>query len=371
MKDAKTELPIWWPHKPPVYDLNKSYLENVEQGPFFDGPLPERRELLQEEWIDFLGFKLKSPIGVPAGPLLNAKWVSFAARMGFDIVTYKTIRSQTHPAHPLPNMVYVETHGQLNASRSKETLCTAARPPSQLTDLAVTNSFGIPSMAPDFLLEDIASANQSLDPGQVMIVSVVGTPRSGEDFIEDFAACAALARDGGAKIIEADLSCPNVASCEGSLFLSPQMVYDISLRIKQAIGPIPLVIKVGVIEEEALLREVMVQAAKANVEAICGINTVSMKVVDREGNPALGNRLVAGVCGGPIRGAALDFVKKAAKINTQDKLGMAIMATGGAMTPGHFEEFFQTGADVAMSAVGMLFDPYLAARYHKQQETKR
>ena len=203
-----------------------------------------------------------------------------------------------------------------------------------------------------------------------MIVSIVGTPREGEDFIEDFVHCARIAIEGGAKIIEADLSCPNVVTCEGSLFTSPDMVFEISRRMKKAMGSIPLVIKVGVIEEEEIMRQVMEAAARAGVQAICGINTMSMKVVKPNGEPALGEkRLKAGVCGSPIREVALDFIQKAHKINFVEKLGLTIMGTGGVTSPDHFDLFFEAGADVAMSAVGMLWDPYLAARYHQKKQT--
>jgi dihydroorotate dehydrogenase (NAD+) catalytic subunit len=365
------ELPLWWPEKPPIYAIEKSYRENLEEGPFFEGVVPERILPSEDHWCDFLGFKVASPIGVPAGPLLNSRWVLFAAEMGFDIVTYKTIRSKPHLAHPLPNMIYVETKGELSYSRMQETLMQAKLPPLDLSSLAVTNSFGIPSKDHDFLAADIALVNASLAPGQVMIVSIVGTPREGEDFIEDFALCSRIALEGGAKIIEADFSCPNVTTCEGNLFENPEMVFEISRRIKKAIGPLPLVIKLGVIPEEQILRQVMLAAAKAGVQAVCGINTISMKVVKANGEAALGEkRMKAGVCGAPIRDVALDFVRKARTINDQEKLGLTIMATGGAVRPEHFDLFFDAGADVAMSAAGMLWDPYLAARYHQQGQKR-
>lgn len=365
MNKHKNELPIWWPEKPPVYNIEKSYLENLEKGPFFEGSLPERELPPKEKWVNFLGISVASPIGVPAGPLLNGHWVTFAAQMGFDIVTYKTIRSRTHPAHPVPNMIYVDTHGPLTKDRFQETLVQAASPPRSLAELAATNSFGIPSQDPEYLVKDIGQANDSLAPGQVMIVSVVGTPRPGEDFAGDFALASLIALEGGAKIIEADFSCPNVASCEGSIYSNPQSVFEICTKIKKAIGSIPLVIKIGVITEKELLREVMRAAVRAGAEAICGINTVSMNVIKADGTPALGEkRLKAGVCGGPIRLAAIDFIRLAHAINQEEKLNMTIMGTGGVTLPEHFDLFFEEGADVAMSAVGMLWDPYLAARYH-------
>jgi hypothetical protein len=41
-----------------------------------------------------LAMQVASRLGVPAGPLLDSRWTTFAARMGFDILTYKTIRTQ-------------------------------------------------------------------------------------------------------------------------------------------------------------------------------------------------------------------------------------------------------------------------------------
>ena len=48
-----------------------------------------------------------------------------------------------------------------------------------MKDLAVTNSFGMPSRDRQFLKQDIPLANSKLKDGQVMIVSVVGTPPEG------------------------------------------------------------------------------------------------------------------------------------------------------------------------------------------------
>jgi hypothetical protein len=53
-------------------------------------------------------FVVATPIGVPAGPLLNARWIEVAAKLGFDVLTYKTIRSVEFSGHPVPNMIYVD-----------------------------------------------------------------------------------------------------------------------------------------------------------------------------------------------------------------------------------------------------------------------
>jgi dihydroorotate dehydrogenase len=362
------EIPLWHPESPPIYDIKKTYDENAAKGPFFSGKVPEREWPPEEQWTDFLGYPVASRIGVPAGPLLTSPWIALAAALGYDIPIYKTIRSQAHPSHPLPNMVYVHTQGMIDPARREEPARLASSPSPQINDLAVTNSFGMPSKSPSFLHEDIPKANASLKKGQVMVVSVVGTQRSDATFLEDFVAAALLAKECGAKIIEANFSCPNVDKSAGCLYMSPTTVFDIGSSIAKAIHPIPLIIKVGLFASPEQMRDVMVAAAKAKIRSIAGINTISMRVLDPSGNPALGAaRETSGICGGPIRNAALEFIQTAAAINRKEKLGLTVIGVGGITVAEHFNLFFDAGADIAMSATGMMWDPYLAARYHQRQ----
>lgn len=351
----------------PIYDINKSYLENAEEGPFFDDKRSQRIFPPKSTWSSFLGFPVASMIGVPAGPLLNARWVELALQLGFDIVTYKTIRSRAHPAHPVPNMVYVDANRFLDPKEEGSKLTLASNPPRSMEELAMTNSFGIPSRDPDYLVADIARAQSALAPGQLLIVSVVGTPREGEDYIKDFAKAALLAIDGGAQVIEADLSCPNVASREGSLYTDPDSIFRIAKELTQSIGGRPLIIKVGMIQDKELFRKIACSAQRGGVHALAGINTLSMQVVDSQGKPALGEkRLRAGVCGKPIRKAALAFTQLAREVIDEEQLDLKLITTGGVTEYTHFDDFFDAGADVAMSALGMMWDPYLALRYHEK-----
>ena len=115
------------------------------------------------------------------------------------------------------------------------------------------------------------------------------------------------------------------------------------------------------------MRKTLIVAARSGVRAICGINTIGLKVIDEQGKPALGQgRLVSGVCGSPIRRAALTFVREAHNINQTEKLGLTLMGVGGITLPEHFKDFFEAGADSALTATGLMWDPYLAARYHEQ-----
>lgn len=361
----KSKIPDWFPEHPAIYDIHKTYAENAADGPFFSGTIPKRIFPEKERWIDFLGYPIASPVGIPAGPLLTSNWIKLAGKLGFDVVTYKTIRSHEYPALPLPNMIYIETGGMLSEDNPKKMALCIDEPKPFIGDLAVTNSFGMPSKSTSFLMEDIPRANAALKEGQIMIVSVVGTSRPDQDFKDDFVSAARFAMEAGAKIIEANFSCPNVGKKEGSLYMSAETVFDIGYAIVKSIHPIPLIIKMGLFKSPQQMKDVMIAAARAGIRAVCGINTISMSVVDSKGKPALGpDRLTSGVCGGPIRSAALSFVREAKKINSYEKLDLTIMGVGGITLPEHFDLFFDAGAQIAMTATGMMWDPYLALRYH-------
>ncbi len=351
-------IPDWFPDHPPIYDIEKTYLENASDGPYFNAKIPERPKT--DRCVDFFGCRLNSPLGIPAGPLLNARWIALAAKLGFDLLTYKTIRSFAHPGHQLPNMIYVKPSSEESAFVSEE--------PNRLEDLMLTNSFGMPSRSPEFLLEDIDRANRSLAPGQAMIVSIVGTPNQGVSFLQDFVRAAELAKAAGAKFIEANLSCPNVGKAEGQLYTNPDAVYEFAHAIAKAIHPIPLILKTGVFPSAENMRTALEAAARAGAKGICGINSVSYHVVDQNGKPALGeHRPTSGVCGAGIREKAVDFIRTASSIIRKEKLDFELLGCGGVVLAEHFDELLSTGAKIAMSATGMMWDPFLALRHHWKQ----
>jgi dihydroorotate dehydrogenase len=348
----------------PLYDIEKSWSDNLNAGPLFSGSYPEREFPPPEEWIDFLGFKVASGLGIPAGPLLNSRWIGCAASLGFDILTYKTIRSASHSSHPLPNMIFIEPNIHERVALKRETAI------SSLEELSLTNSFGMPSKDPKYLIKDIARANSLLRKGQVMIVSVVGTHRKEVSFFDDFTAAALLAKEAGAQIIEANFSCPNVDPSMGELYTDPEIVYELGSKLVKAIHPIPLIIKVGLFSSKEQMQDTLTACARAGIRGFCGLNTINMKIIDRKGNPPLGpDRIRGGVCGAALRPIALGFIQSARTIIDSEKLPLALIGVGGITKPEHFDAFFNCGASIAMSATGMMWNPLLAANYRDSCKT--
>src|SRR5664279_1602475 len=105
---AETRLSM----KTPFYDPELSYEDNYDDGPF--GAFGDKKKLKQtgKPKYDFLGQKIYLPFGIPAGPILNSNYVKAAFEKGFDVVVYKTVRSNAFPCHAFPNILSVQFKGK-------------------------------------------------------------------------------------------------------------------------------------------------------------------------------------------------------------------------------------------------------------------
>lgn len=344
----------------PTYDPARTYDENYAAGPAYAGPFPALARPAKPCRV--LGFELDSPLGVPAGPLLNSAYTSLYGRLGWDVPVYKTVRSVARACHPAPNCLFIPS----DALKEDDALSVRATAPEPQTiaDLTITNSFGMPSKAPAEWMEDVRKASAALGAGQLLIVSIVGTPGAGErNLIDDFAYTAALAKEAGARAIEANFSCPNVVSREGSLYGDPEQSAAVTAKIRREIGDIPLLIKIGALAEDRL--RAVVKANLANVDGIAAINTVPLRIIDSEGQQALPGegRLQSGVCGAAIRNVGADMTARLVRI--RDDLGtpFAVVSVGGVMTEVDIDARLALGADLVMSATAAMWDPLLASRW--------
>jgi dihydroorotate dehydrogenase (NAD+) catalytic subunit len=351
----------------PTYDIYRSYEANYQEGPFIKEKAPLRQITRRRS---FLGFEVNSCLGIPAGPLLNARWILAYAELGFDLPIYKTVRTRATPSHPDPNCMFLKLKDQIKEEDFGKRLVATMEPPSSLEEISITNSFGMPSRDPQVWQADIQRAKAGLGEGQVLIVSVVGTPGE-KDLAADYAKAAKLAAEAGAPIIEINLSCPNVVSGEGSVYTDPDFSSLVSKTVKQAIGTVPLIIKIGYIADADRLARV-VKANAPHVDGIAGINTLSFEVVNSEGTAALPGtgRLRSGVCGSAIRTCAMRQASRIVDLKEKERYNFVVVGVGGVMTADHIREFFNAGVDAVMSATGAMWDPFLAYKFWKEEEAR-
>lgn len=344
----------------PFYDPLKTYEENYAEGPFngfADGVDLRADSKLR---FEFLGQKISYPLGIPAGPLLNSKYVAAAFQKGFDVPVYKTVRAAEFPCHPFPNVLSVEIEGNLTLERAARPLIAGT---NYREPLSITNSFGVPSRPPAVWQEDAKKGMAAVGKGQVMVLSFMGTVReeqTPEEFIADFAEAARRAAETGAKIVESDLSCPNIGN-EGLVCYDLDMTERVCEAIREQIGNTPHILKVGFYKSDEDL-ERLGEICQKYGQAISGINTIAGEIVDREGRQALPgpNRKRGGVCGASIKWAGLQQTEKLAKLRQRQGGSWKIVGVGGVTVPKDFREYRDAGADIVMTATGAMWNPYLA-----------
>ena len=343
----------------PFYDPEKSYEENFKQGPFgafADGAIFNE---VTEPTHEFLGFRVNTPFGIPAGPLLNGTFVKAALDKGFDLPVYKTVRTRAHGCHPWPNVLSVKVEGDLAIENESPLIGTH----DYSEPLSITNSFGVPSFPPEFWQKDLADAVAYAKKGQLVIGSFQGTKPEGGDldsYIDDFRLATALMKETGVQVVEVNLSCPNEGTAN-LLCFDVERVGIIAEVIKKELGSIPLLLKTAYFADNDHL-ERLVTRVGGIAQGFSTINTIASAVVDESGQQALPGegRLRSGVCGASIKWAGLEMTERLADLRTKLKMDYVIVGVGGVVKPADYQEYLQAGADAVMSATGAMWNPSLA-----------
>ena len=349
----------------PLYNIYKTYDQNFDLGPTGLKKIKQPIFKKIKPKYSFLGFPINLLFGIPAGPLLNSKFIKAAFDFGFDVVHYKTQRSVPFPCNMYPNVLFVDINGNLTVKKANKPQIGKKNSAKNPNKYSITNSFGNPSRGPEMWQADMKKALAFAKKGQLLVASVVGTIQKGfseEDYYNDFAKTAQLANETGVKAIEVNLSCPNVAN-EGVLCYSPNAVEAICRKTKDKIGDTKLLAKIGYFtKEQSPLLEKIIKKISPFIDGIGAINTISAPIVDKNGNQALPgpNRLKSGVCGAGIRWAGIDMVKRLAILKEKLNKNFVIIGVGGVMTARDYLEYRKAGADLVQSATGAMWNPYLA-----------
>jgi dihydroorotate dehydrogenase len=345
----------------PIYDIKQTFEENVTYGPFWNERLPEVAKLAKKS--HFLGHEVNSLFGVSACPLTaNAKYVKLMSQLGYDIITYKSVRSIEWRGNKYPHFRYVDIREQLTSESVMET-ATASAEAFQNQEPSMANSFGIHSMRPEYWQEDVALAQSYLKPGQLMMLSLMFTPREGYSFAEDGRDIAKYAAQTPVEVFEVNLSHPNTAGGKMMIYEDADLAYEIFTQMKEELGNKKVIAKVGHYADVLVMKKFM-KKTKGLIDGIAMENTFPMKIVDQESQEVFPGRSMAGVSGAAIRSNVLNQAKKA--VQFKEELGLkdyVVIGIGGVTKPEHINQYLDLGVDAVQTAVGAWADPYLASKY--------
>ncbi|MEY4567469.1 MAG: hypothetical protein RLY14_2439 [Planctomycetota bacterium] len=347
-------------HQRFTYDVARTWEDNYRNGPLFSEVPPTIPDTGRKR---FLGLSVRSRIGISAGLLLNSRWLLPYAERGFDLLTYKTVRSSRRESHPLPNWVFVE-----DTSPPLGPVVVTDRISEDTREISSAVCFGMPSVDPKIWRADIEMIRHRLADGQMLIVSVVASPNSQStlhDIAEDFAICARWAVEAGAHVIEANLSCPNVCSAEGSLYHDAVASRMIALRIRASIHNVPLLLKVSTFRSQDAQREFMM-SIDGIANGITLVNCITRPVLYRDGSPVFGMEYRnAGVLGRAIHEPAVDLVRQTREIVERNNLSLEIAAVGGVAGVEDMQDFWDAGADAILCGSSPMYNPNLAYEIKK------
>ena len=340
------------------YDPTRTYRWNYDNAP---EPVDVEVPSFGGDWT-FCGRKVASPLGMPAGPLLNGKWVQYYASLGFDVLTYKTVRSSQRDCYPLPNLVPVET-GQLTGGEQRLAESTSAG-----GSWAV--SFGMPSTDPGIWRRDVEESRSRLSPEKLLSVSVVGTVQPGwtiDDLAADYATCAKWAVDAGADSIETNFSCPNVETCDGQLYQNPVEAAKVAEAVRQAIGDRPLILKIGHMTASADAEELL-NAVGPFATAIAMTNSVATTVEGKDGT-LLFDGQQRGICGEATFDASLQQTRLFSDLISKRGDDLRIISVGGVSTADHVQSCIEAGAEAVHIATAAMLDPTVALRIRQSWQS--
>ncbi|MCH2210669.1 MAG: hypothetical protein MK110_05170 [Fuerstiella sp.] len=332
----------------PGYDRHQSYEWNYERAP---SPVSLEVPAVQGKW-SLCGLPVDSPLGIPAGPLLNGRWCLYYASLGFDVVTYKTVRSRARECYVMPNLQPVK------CDQVSEHITEL--PASSTMNGSWAVSYGMPSMEPDVWRKDVQATRTALPPGKLLSVSVVATVQEGwtiDDIAEDYALCARWAVESGADIVETNFSCPNVSTRDGQLYQNPDAAQQVADCVRSAIGQTPYIVKIGHVPSHAAAADLL-DALRTSTSAIAMTNSVATQV--RDGSHLLFDGQRRGICGQAILDASVDQVAMFHQLVVERRSDMELIGVGGISSAADVQRYLSSGASACHLATAAMTNPGIA-----------
>ncbi len=330
----------------PRYDISQSYRWNYEHAP---DPVEVEVPIVSGEWT-YCGLPVDSPLGMPAGPLLNGRWILYYASLGFDVLTYKTVRSVARECYPLPNLQPVSIPQMVGGEQEV--------PVSDRMEGSWAVSFGMPSTAPEVWRRDVEWTRNQLPSRKILSVSVVASVEPGwtlDDLANDYAQCARWAVESGADCIETNFSCPNVSTCDGQLFQQPASAAVVAERVKSSVGDVPYLAKIGHVTHSDDAAELL-DAIGPFVDGLAMTNSVASTVRNSTGD-LLFDGQSRGICGTATLDASIDQVRLFARLMSERGLSIKLVGVGGASRTDNVLSYLQAGAESVHIATAAMVDP--------------
>ncbi len=278
--------------------------------------------------VDLPGLKLKNPL-MPASGTFG--FGDVAAAQKFDLnkmgaMVIKTTTPKARKGNPQPQIAVL--------------------------DDGVLNSVGLTNPGVDAVIKDKLPALKKKYPNLPLIASVGGSTEA--DYVE---VATKLAATNLVAALEINVSCPNVAKGGMSFGVHPEVIRELTSKIKRAVS-VPIYVKLtpNVTNIQAAAKA----AEDGGADGLSLINTVlGMEININNRRPVLGHNL-GGLSGHAVKAIAVRMIYQVRQTTSLPIIGM-----GGISTPADIVEFMLAGANAVAVGSAHFSDalaiPHLAA----------
>lgn len=344
-----------------IWDFEMSYEDNLANRP----TLPPAG-YLKPAAIEIFGRSIASAFGASASVITgNSDYVRALASVGSDFNTYKTVRSRALAPHPRPNLFHWSTPEDLDPDQGVPELRVDMLEELRPRDGLVAR-YGIPSTHPEGWKADFRVAKSSLQPDQLLMLSIIGTFDSTlTALVDDYKRVASMAASVEPDAVEINTSCPNGPSADHLVYQNSRLLKKVLSAIRTETGKLPLVLKVG-FASKADLKVIAKIASDHGVEAISlvgGLRCEAKRSAQGGLNvSAFGSPLKGALSGAPILRFGLRAVQDLVEVREQLSLDFDIIAVGGVSTPADVEAYLKSGATAVQATTAFMIDPFFAIK---------
>jgi dihydroorotate dehydrogenase (NAD+) catalytic subunit len=144
-------------------------------------------------------------------------------------------------------------------------------------------------------------------------------------------------------------------SADGQLYHQSQAAGTVAARLREEIGSIPLLIKIGHVTDEPSATG-LAKALAPYADALVMINCIAATVLDEHHKPLFDGQR-RGIAGEAIGQAVVDQVRLFARVIRQNALKLKIVGGGGIATAQHVREHLNAGSHAVQLATAAMLDP--------------
>ena len=349
----------------PVYDIHQDYDWNYAHAPSCPWNPIDSMDPYSGQWT-YAGLSVPSPLAMAAGPLLNSQWLLYYARLGFDVLTYKTVRRCERASYRMPNLVPV-------VSDVLTPGVPAVNAQATMGDARAV-SFGMPSKMPAVWR-----------PTSPLSVTLGFSPDpfglSGGDSRCDDQRCGSgrglrpmrgVGFESGADVVELNFSCPNVSTSDGQLSNQLDAAKGVLETVRAAVGDRPLLVKLGVVDDMEQI-DLWIALAQLTRIGLVMINCVGARVrtVDASSNTFHFGGVSRGIAGKAIAPAVKQQFHAFAEARKRQQASVSLLPVGGIDQAEEVTWFLDRGAEAIQVATAPMLNPHWAMEIRQGMHPSR